>query len=70
MTEFRKKISKLFLFLLGILWGYLWVLELLSCPEWWFISSNALLVGTGIFAIKKLPDYCRRMVPALPQSDG
>lgn len=65
MTEFRKKISKLFLFLLGILWGYLWVLELLSCPEWWFISSNALLVGTGIFAIKKLPDYCRRMVPAL-----
>ncbi|MBE6356695.1 MAG: hypothetical protein E7058_06240 [Lentisphaerae bacterium] len=65
MTAFSEKVGKVLLFALGSFWGYLWVQELLSCPEWWFAGTNALLIGSGIYVISKIPENCRRWPTAL-----
>ena len=64
-ASFREKTGKFLLFILGSLWGYLWVQEILSCPEWWFIGTNVLLIGAGICTAGKIPGICRRWIPAL-----
>ena len=65
MTDkIKKHFSEILIFALGIGWGDLWITELLSCPEWWFFAVNALLVGCGIWIIRKLPDDDRSTIAA------
>ncbi len=65
MQKFKEKLSGLLLFAIGIGWGYVWTIEILSCPEWWFIGINALLIGAGISLTRFMPDRWRQTGPAL-----
>ena len=65
MQKLKDNLSGLLLFAIGIGWGHLWTMEILSCPEWWFIGINALLIGTGISLTRFMPESWRQTGPAL-----
>lgn len=65
MQKFKEKFSDLLLFAIGTGWGYLWTMEILACPEWWFIGLTALLTGAGISLTRFMPGAWRQVGPAL-----